>query len=391
MIRQLLLVDDDPKFRAIVSLAASEFDCHVTQASNLHEANLELQIGNYDLLVVDGRFPDGDGLEWISELRKRGLSTKIVFISGHLRSSSSFGVLKHDLKVDAVLQKPVSIKTLAREFGKLFDLENKTVSSEFHKEMQELESQYKEDLPLRINELSEVLERLFLSPDDQGLLCQAERQAHMMKGNSGSFGLVELGENMGKIEERLQSFSKAIKIFPSLVAINKLVEVEKLLEIVRVGSKEELNQGSESSNMEDASQKIPTLHSPSVLVIDRDRDFSQRLASLLSADGFLVYSFDDPLGALDLVNELKADLLLVDLQNCENDAFCRKIGALTKRNNKKVIALTASSDSVCTTRMAETGVKVSLSKKRNNIEILEELHSHLDALNPNRRAMGVVA
>jgi two-component system response regulator QseB len=82
---RLLLVDDDPYLRILVSMALPGID--MVEAARMDEA-LEVAAGTaFDALVLDRRLPDGDGLGVVRQLRKRrGVARDIpilVITSGH--------------------------------------------------------------------------------------------------------------------------------------------------------------------------------------------------------------------------------------------------------------------------------------------------------------------
>lgn len=68
--KRILLIDDDPNFRAMASGILKEKDIEVISAASAREAKIELMQGHFDLMIVDGILPDMDGLSFIEEQRK---------------------------------------------------------------------------------------------------------------------------------------------------------------------------------------------------------------------------------------------------------------------------------------------------------------------------------
>ena len=74
----------------------------------------------FDLVITDIRMPGDNGLQLISDIRKRNSTVKIIAMSGggyvpaddYLRISRLFGA-------DAILQKPFSVDSLLNEINKL--------------------------------------------------------------------------------------------------------------------------------------------------------------------------------------------------------------------------------------------------------------------------------
>ncbi|MDF2117510.1 ATP-binding protein [Roseiarcaceae bacterium H3SJ34-1] len=81
----ILLVEDEEAVRAFASRALASRGYTVHQASNGEEAVevAETINGKIDLIVSDVVMPVMDGPTMLGELRKRGITAKIVFMSGH--------------------------------------------------------------------------------------------------------------------------------------------------------------------------------------------------------------------------------------------------------------------------------------------------------------------
>lgn len=67
----VLVIDDDPDMRDVVSQALEAFDYHVTTASNGEEGLAELERGLPDLILLDMRMPVMDGWTFAAELHRR--------------------------------------------------------------------------------------------------------------------------------------------------------------------------------------------------------------------------------------------------------------------------------------------------------------------------------
>ncbi len=101
---KVLIADDEPDIREIISDWFSHLGCFVATAPNGAMA-LELLAGEpYQVLISDVRMPGGSGMELVSELGARGIRVPaILFISGY----SDINLEEvHALGVEAILQKP---------------------------------------------------------------------------------------------------------------------------------------------------------------------------------------------------------------------------------------------------------------------------------------------
>ena len=80
---RILVIDDDPFLRATLKeqFAAEGFD-EVFEAENLIEAFREIDERLPDLVILDIRLPDGNGIEICRKLRDRGFSKPIIMLTG---------------------------------------------------------------------------------------------------------------------------------------------------------------------------------------------------------------------------------------------------------------------------------------------------------------------
>jgi len=78
----LLLVDDDPSTRLGFSRFLMRAGYDVSEASCLEEAREAIGSRRFDAVILDLYLPDGNGLDWISELRGSCPDIAIVVITG---------------------------------------------------------------------------------------------------------------------------------------------------------------------------------------------------------------------------------------------------------------------------------------------------------------------
>ena len=80
---RVLVVDDSPTFRGIVSVTLANAENEVTQACDGLEALEKLPGAVYDLFVVDINMPRMNGIEFIAEMRKeaRFTDTPVIVLS----------------------------------------------------------------------------------------------------------------------------------------------------------------------------------------------------------------------------------------------------------------------------------------------------------------------
>ena len=82
-LRKILLVDDDDDLREALSeqlVMTEDFD--VFEAANGAEAMARAKEGLYDLVILDVGLPDTDGRELCRVLRKQGLKSPVLMLTG---------------------------------------------------------------------------------------------------------------------------------------------------------------------------------------------------------------------------------------------------------------------------------------------------------------------
>ena len=80
---RLLVIDDDPFLRATLKeqFAAEGFE-DVSEAENLFEVFREIDDKDPELVILDIRLPDGNGIEICRKLRDRGFTRPIIMLTG---------------------------------------------------------------------------------------------------------------------------------------------------------------------------------------------------------------------------------------------------------------------------------------------------------------------
>ncbi len=76
----VLVVDDERIFRVLAEEALSAEGFDVRTASTLARARAELDAASPDVMILDRRLPDGDGIEMLRELRAADQTTSLVIV-----------------------------------------------------------------------------------------------------------------------------------------------------------------------------------------------------------------------------------------------------------------------------------------------------------------------
>jgi two-component system response regulator AtoC len=78
---QVLVIDDEPAIRQILSKVASDAGHTVTTAANGQEALARLKKGDIDVALCDIRMPDLSGIEVVENARKQGVDTLFLMMT----------------------------------------------------------------------------------------------------------------------------------------------------------------------------------------------------------------------------------------------------------------------------------------------------------------------
>lgn len=118
MAKTVLIIDDVGFDRTIISalLRQSGYDV-IGEASNGKDGVNKAMELQPDIISLDKRMPDMDGMEVLQILRDKGFSNEIVIISGD--EIESITPEANNLGVKCILKKPVNRETIKTELAKL--------------------------------------------------------------------------------------------------------------------------------------------------------------------------------------------------------------------------------------------------------------------------------
>jgi CheY-like chemotaxis protein len=105
----ILVVDDEPGIRELLCLMLEAAGHTVTAAEDGLEAPKVLANREIDVVITDLLMPERDGLEFITEIRKKFPKVKIVAMSGggHIARDSYLRIAKN-FGAHVLLEKPFS-------------------------------------------------------------------------------------------------------------------------------------------------------------------------------------------------------------------------------------------------------------------------------------------
>ena len=83
MASTVLIIDDEPDIRELLSMTISRMglDCH--SAANLQEASNLLSSYQFDACLTDMRLPDGNGVEFVKHLKEHYPDLPVAVVTAH--------------------------------------------------------------------------------------------------------------------------------------------------------------------------------------------------------------------------------------------------------------------------------------------------------------------
>jgi len=106
-----LVLEDDQRLRSLVVRTLTRSGLACDEAARLDEAEELLDLHTYDLLVLDRRLPDGDGLDLCRRARSKGFRQSILMLTAMDHAEAEIEGLSQG--ADDYLGKPFDLEVLA--------------------------------------------------------------------------------------------------------------------------------------------------------------------------------------------------------------------------------------------------------------------------------------
>ena len=109
---RILAVDNEPSvtFSLRHIFIGSRYEFSAVENGDAALARLDSGSEQYDIIIVDQKMPHMTGLELVGEMRKRGITSKIVVLSAHI--SSEIRAAYERMDVHVMFPKPFDIGKL---------------------------------------------------------------------------------------------------------------------------------------------------------------------------------------------------------------------------------------------------------------------------------------
>ena len=103
--KKLLVVEDEGQIGLVLNMILSDRDFDLDYVNNLLDAQEYLEKNDPSVVILDNKLPDGFGVDFISYIKKKYPSIKIIMISGF--STARDVALENG--ADMFLEKPFSM------------------------------------------------------------------------------------------------------------------------------------------------------------------------------------------------------------------------------------------------------------------------------------------
>lgn len=133
MKKNILVIDDEQNILRSLEIILTAEGFTVSKARSLNEARTFIRKMPFQLFIVDVILPDGDGIDFIEEIRKANKSAILIMISGH--ASIKMAIEATRKGADDFLEKPLSKDKLLltlRNFVKRLEIEEKYARLQQH-------------------------------------------------------------------------------------------------------------------------------------------------------------------------------------------------------------------------------------------------------------------
>ena len=125
--RNILMVEDDNTIAFAVKYAVEQESFNLDIASDLNQAREIVSTKVYDLILLDVMLPDGNGYEFLKDLRKHDEDTPVIFLSACDEEVNI--VMGLDIGGDDYITKPFRVRELISRINAILRRKGKSQDS----------------------------------------------------------------------------------------------------------------------------------------------------------------------------------------------------------------------------------------------------------------------
>jgi DNA-binding NtrC family response regulator len=120
--RKMLLIDDDEWIRDSLSFFFEDEGCHLASVETAKEGLEELKRQPYDIIIVDYRLPDMDGLEFLKQVRVSHPDALTILVTAY--GSKEVFLKARKIGVQGFIDKPFTLKAIKDTLSDLLEKHN---------------------------------------------------------------------------------------------------------------------------------------------------------------------------------------------------------------------------------------------------------------------------
>ncbi|MCK3778197.1 response regulator transcription factor [Ensifer sesbaniae] len=209
---RILLLEDEPEMASALKAALERRQVIVDHVSTLADAEAVAELWPYDVVVLDRRLPDGEGLDLIPKLRSLGVAAPILMLTalGSINDrvagldagaddylSKPFAVEELMARLRALARRPVSLNAEQTEVGRLiYDFHHREAAVD--------------DKPLDLLRRERLaLEALMRRPGRTVLRATLEESVYAMEDEIGSNAL---DSHLSRLRRKLDDVGAGVEI-----------------------------------------------------------------------------------------------------------------------------------------------------------------------------------
>ena len=136
--RNILMVEDDSTIAFAVKYAVEQEGFNLDIAENLENARKIVNSKEYDLILLDVMLPDGNGYEFLKQLREHDEDTPVIFLTACDEEVNI--VMGLDIGGDDYITKPFRVRELISRINAI--LRRKGKSQDINKEIDNLADEF---------------------------------------------------------------------------------------------------------------------------------------------------------------------------------------------------------------------------------------------------------
>ncbi|MBW2578533.1 MAG: response regulator [Deltaproteobacteria bacterium] len=199
----ILVVDDDDYILQAVYVSLESYGYSVLLANSGAAAIqiFEERSEQIDLVLLDMLMPGMSGEETYRALRAIRHDVKVLLSTGFAPDEAAQRFTDEGLA--GFLRKPYDPDQLAGEVQRIIERGSTQPSERMDEALRGLRVSYREKLPQQLDELTERLGAA-REPDGDAAFRQAREISHRLAGTAGSYGLGDIGAELGKIDDALR-------------------------------------------------------------------------------------------------------------------------------------------------------------------------------------------